>query len=211
MEGVVDDVREEVRLGADFDLCVRVPLVGQRAYEGDLSALVGVFVEARSFPEGAGERGASFGGDGGRQGLEAIDLDVPVEHRRPFLDDDLDPHVASPVRDDPGCAGVGFEEALAAVVAFDAREVALQRRRIEDRIVEDDAAKETEELGARGGGELVLGVPSGDLVCAENVDDVDGRTTRRNRRARTQGERGRGNACKDGGTAMASGDVEHRC
>ena len=59
---------------------------------------------------------------------------------------------------------------MAAVVALDAREVALEDRRVEDLVVEEEAAEEAEELGRRGRRELVRARPARRACCA--FDDV---------------------------------------
>ena len=71
---------------------------------------------------------------------------MAIERRPPFVDDDLDAHVSARHVDDPGGARMRFEETLTAAVALDTSEVPLQRRRVEDFVVVDDAPQEPEEL-----------------------------------------------------------------
>jgi len=51
--------------------------------------------------------------------------------------------------------GVRIVVAARAVIAFDAREIALELRAAEELVVVNDAAEEAEELGARHRGELL--------------------------------------------------------
>ena len=86
-----------------------------------------------------------------------------VFDRLPFVHDDLDAHVPRRIRPDAPRASVRVVIAARAVKALDAREIALEDRVVVDFVVEDDAAEETEELGALRRGEHVLEVGGGDL------------------------------------------------
>ncbi len=178
-ERVVDRVRKQVRPSVGIDLCVGIALVRQRARQASLRALVGVLVEARSLRKRV-VRGRPGGvADGRGQRLEAVDPNPSIRRRWPLLDDDLDAHVLGAAGNDPRGARVGLEKPVALVVALDPGEVPLQRRRVEDRILVDDPAKEPEKLGARRRGELVAHVAFVESLGTDDVHGVDDRAPRR--------------------------------
>jgi len=84
---------------------------------------------------------------------------------------------------DPSDAHVRLEKAAPPVVALDPGEVALQHRRVVDRVIVRDSAQNAEKLGALVGRELVLDVARVDGAHADDVHGVDRRPPFRNRRA----------------------------
>ncbi len=183
-EVVIDRVRAQVGACLGLDGGIGVPAIGEGARDVRLRFLVRVLVEARAARDRRVRRGANGLGVRDGEPVEPLDAHVAVEGRRALVDDDRDADVVRTVAPDAGGPSVRVEEAAATVVALDAREVALEHRRVVDRVVVDDAAEEPEELGAGGRREPIRDVVGVHPSCPADGHRVDRRAARGDRRAR---------------------------
>ncbi len=179
MSQAVDDV--DVRVALDGR--VRVPDVRQRLARGALGLRALVLFERHG-----SRQHRAYGDPDGRlhprgKLVDAFDHQIAVDRRRSFFHDDLHADVAIRARDDPTRARVRRVIPARPVVALDARQIPLEGRGVEDLVVVDDAAEDTEKLRALLGGELVLDVGLGDAVGAVDRNGVDGLLSGSDRRA----------------------------
>ncbi len=177
--GVTNDVDQ----GVAFDLGICVAAVGQRAPDVVLGLLELVLVERLARRKRSVRRARGRGGDVLGQSFQAFEPAWLVIDRGTLFDVDVDADVVRTLEGDESRRGVRVVVSARAVVALDPREIALQRRAAEERVLVEHAAKQTEELGTRRRSQLVGDVGRVELTSPVEVDAVNGSAPVRNGRA----------------------------
>ena len=171
----------EVHVGGRGDLGVGVACVRQASREVLFRAVVGRFVEGLAEGKLGEGRASRFLGEGRREAFEPGYVRVGHDRERSRIHENFHAHVLARRLVDASRAYGGLEVAACATGRFDAREILLQDRRLEERVLVDHAAKESEKLLAGDGGDLLGEVgrvrPVGCAADVAHLDSVDRRTS----------------------------------